>query len=216
MLLAGVLASAVRGAESARTTQRSANERQHAQVRKAAAATRPAAVYGIAFFGDSISVGYGASSRKHGYIARVSRWLRTRVKRVVATVNAKGGVPVAYWEYAPMPTKLKAAVVELGTNDVRLETPSARFAQAYRTLIGRIRVANPRAQILCLSVWPRRHRTRLEAVLNAEMRAVCPRTYVDITRFRRRWGIRSNDGFHPNDAGYRLIAQSVEARLKTR
>jgi lysophospholipase L1-like esterase len=113
-----------------------------------------------------------------------------------------------------MPKKLDAAIVELGTNDVRLGTPSAQFAQKYRTLIGRIRAANPNAQLLCLSVWPRRGGTSLEGVINARIRGVCPGAYVDITRLRNRWGIRSSDGFHPNDVGYRLIAQAVESKLK--
>src|SRR3954447_634845 len=34
--------------------------------------------YDIAFFGDSVSVGAGASKRKSGYVALVSRWLRAR------------------------------------------------------------------------------------------------------------------------------------------
>ena len=172
--------------------------------------------YGIAFFGDSVSVGSGASDRHHAYVARVSNWLEMRGKKVTATVNAKGGVTVAYWAYASMPKKLDAAVIELGTNDVRLGTPAAQFAQEYRTLVGRIRAANPNAQLLCLSVWPRREAASLEDVVNAQIRTVCPGGYVDITRVRNRWGIRSSDGFHPNDVGYRLIARAVESKLKPR
>jgi lysophospholipase L1-like esterase len=204
-----------------RTARHSVVAARHEQARKrpsrlaATAAARPAR-YGIAFFGDSVSVGSGASDRHHTYVARVSNWLEMRGKKVSATVNAEGGVAIAYWEYAPMPKKLDAVVVELGTNDVRLRTPSAQFAQEYRTLVGRIRAANPNAQLLCLSVWPRRGGTRLEGVINAQIREACPGAYVDITRFRNRWGIRSSDGFHPNDAGYRLIAQAVESKLKAR
>jgi lysophospholipase L1-like esterase len=172
-------------------------------------------MYGIAFFGDSVSVGAGASDWGHGYVARVSRWLHAHGKRVVQTVNAKGGVPVAYWAYAPMPTQLDAVVVELGTNDVRLGTPSAQFAQEYRTLTSRILAANPKAQLLCLSVWSRPGGARLERVINAQIRAVCPGTYVDLTGLRNRRYIRSGDGFHPNNAGYRLIARAVLSKLKT-
>jgi lysophospholipase L1-like esterase len=172
-----------------------------------------AAAYRIAFFGDSLSVGYGASDPHHGYVGRVSRWLRTRGKRVVATVNAKGGVTVGYWAYAPMPTQLDAAVVELGTNDVRLGTPSSQFRREYRTLTGRIAGATPNAQLLCLSVWPRRGGARVESAINAAIRAACPGTYVDITRLQHRAHVRSSDGFHPNDAGYLLIARAVEKRL---
>ena len=197
--------------KTARTARRSVVAARRKQARKVRA-TR----YGIAFFGDSVSVGSGASDRRHAYIARVSNWLEMRGKKVTATVNAKGGVTVGYWAYAPMPKKLDAAVVELGTNDVRLSTPSAQFAQEYRTLVGRIRAANPNAQLLCLSVWPRRGGTSLEGIVNAQIRKVCPGGYVDITRFRNRWGIRSSDGFHPNDVGYRLIARAVEAKLKAR
>ena len=171
--------------------------------------------YGIVFFGDSVSVGFGATIRDRGYVVRVSKWLRRHGKRVVATVNAKGGVPVGYWQYTPVPEKLRAAIVELGTNDVRLGTPPAQFSQQYRTLTSRIRASNPKAQLLCLSIWPRRAGASLERVVNAQIRAVCPGKYVDITRLRKRWGIRSSDGFHPNDAGYLLIARAVESRLRT-
>lgn len=178
-------------------------------------AAKRTAPYGIAFFGDSVSVGFGASDRGHGYVARVSSWLRTSGRRVVATVNAKGGVPVAYWEYAAIPKKLDAAVVELGTNDVRLGTSAVQFAREYRTLISRIRAANPKTHILCLSVWSRSRGTALERIINGQIRGVCPGGYVDITRLRNRWHIRSSDGFHPNDVGYLLIARAVESKLKT-
>jgi lysophospholipase L1-like esterase len=145
----------------------------------------------------------------------VSSWLRTRGRRVIATVNAKGGVPVAYWEHAPIPRKLNAAVVELGTNDVRLGTPSADFAQEYRTLTSRIRAANPKAQLLCLSVWSHREGASLDRLINAQIRLVCPGAYVDITSLRDRLHIRSRDGFHPNNVGYRLIARAVRSKLKT-
>ena len=53
-------------------------------------------------------------------------------------------------------------------------------------------------------------------MINARIRAVCPGTYVDITGLRDRRYIRSSDGFHPNDAGYSLIAKAVVSKLKTR
>jgi lysophospholipase L1-like esterase len=183
--------------------------------RKPAASKGPSQ-YRIAFFGDSVSVGYGSSDRRKTYVARVTRWLQARDRRVIETVDAKGGVPVAYWTYAQIPTPLDAAVVELGTNDVRLGTPLAQFARDYRTLTHRIRAAAPRARLLCLSIWSRLGWASLEREVNAQIRAVCPGTYVDITGFRARRHIRSSDGFHPNDRGYLLIARAVEAKLTMR
>jgi len=124
-------------------------------------------------------------------------------------------VPVAYWKDAPIPKNLDAAIIELGTNDVRFRTSSARFAREYRTLTGRIRAANPKVQVLCLSIWSHPRRSSLENVINAQIRAVCPGTYIDITRLRDLSHIRSYDGFHPSDLGYRLIARAIQSKLKT-
>ena len=184
--------------------------------RSSRVAPRRARPYRLAVFGDSVTVGYGSSGPGHGYVGRISRWLRKHGERVVTTVHGKGGVPVAYWLDARMPKRLDAAVVELGTNDVRLGTSPARFAWEYRTLTRRIRAASPGVRILCLSVWSHPEAARSDVVVNARIRAACPGTYVDITSLRRRRWIRSNDGFHPNNTGYRLIAQAVESKLKRR
>ena len=111
----------------------------------------------------------------------MSRWLHTHVRRVVETVHAKGGVPVGYWMDVTMPRRLDAAVVELGTNDVRLGTSAARFAEEYRTLTSRIRTANPKVQLLCLSIWSRVGGGSFESVINGQIQAACPGTYVDVT-----------------------------------
>src|SRR4051812_43711502 len=103
--------------------------------------------YRVAFFGDSLSVGFGASCPRRTYVARVTRWLRMHGKRVVQTVHAEGGAPVAYWQQVRMPRQLDAAVIELGTNGVRLRMPAAQFAHEYRTLTNRIHAATPNVQL---------------------------------------------------------------------
>jgi len=218
VVLACIGVGAIHLASSARAAPRSvvSPTPEHARGLSRVVVRKRRSRYDIAFFGDSVSVGAGASKRKSGYVAVLSRWLRTRGKTVVQTVRARGGVPVGYWVNAAIPRKLDAAIVELGTNDVRLGTSSSQFAREYRTLTSRIRAANPKVKLLCLSVWSHRGSpSPLDAAVNARIRAICPGTYVDITRFRDRPHTRSSDGFHPNDAGYRLIALAIQSKLKT-
>ena len=198
--------------EPARILYHAGGARTHGGVRQ----TKRRVPYRIAFFGDSVTVGFGASNRRTNYVSRVVSWLRARGNRVIESIHAKGGVPVAYWMDAPMPKRLNAAVVELGTNDVRLGTPAAQFAREYRTLTKRIRRADPKTQVLCLSVWPHVQRSSLDRTINAQIRAVCPGTYVDVTALRYHAHIRSVDGFHPNNLGYLLIARAVESKLNRR
>ena len=79
------------GLRSAPASPATTQELTRAQPPVEIVAERRTAVYRIAFFGDSVSVGFGASDRRHTYVAHVSSWLRRRVERVVDTVHGRAG-----------------------------------------------------------------------------------------------------------------------------
>jgi lysophospholipase L1-like esterase len=178
----------------------------------------------ILFVGDSLTVGYYASSASNTYPAIVSAQLG-RPGVLVAT----GGVTASHYAARTSYPKAAVVVVELGTNDFEHQTPIDAFDQAYEDVIAHVRAANPQARLVCVAVWNGSYSNAAwtpSATYDAKIRGDC--TGGKVANVAGAFDIASNRGpegtstafgqrdqFHPNDAGHQAIATSVLGALRS-
>jgi acyl-CoA thioesterase-1 len=158
--------------------------------------------------GDSITGGYYASVPDRAFTALLDDGNvdtvavpGARAFRVAAAVEEQ--VVDAY----------DVVVLEVGANDVGKST-MAEWRSGYRRLLDAVAASSPGADVVCLGPWnaPRPSR-RYEAVV----RELCAdATYLPLSDLYATPGLRgpagvetslgASDGFHPNDAGHRAMA----------
>jgi lysophospholipase L1-like esterase len=186
----------------------------------------PAPISTLVLFGDSITVGAGASTPEHAYAYRLAQALAAR-HRVVG--YARGGWTVAGRRSFAMPAFARGAwtlspdavVIALGTNDYSLGVPLARFESAYRAILV---LFDGVESVVC--VTPFRRSETDEATANpaglfprdyrAAVRAVCEaagRPVLDGFAALPSDAFLA-DGLHPNDAGHERIAEWLEEGLR--
>lgn len=176
----------------------------------------------IVFAGDSLTYGLYASSEDRGYrelvVAELSRTVAVQQSRGGQTGNTAGAVADSITA-APDTTDIVLAV---GTNDV-WKTPPETFASDYDDLMQVTHGRAPDARLVCLGVWQNADGAR---AYDAVVRSQCDDAegvFVPITDLfddpanrgpagRVVFGGVSDD-FHPNDAGYRSIADRILAVL---
>lgn len=168
--------------------------------------------------GDSLSGGYYASDREHGFVAAVTRTLGSAkvyvAERAHQTLSRVSDI-------AEVPAGVDIAIIELGTNDVGIPTPDAEFAASYEALVKRVIAASPDVKLVCLGTW-----TGWGWTQDQTIRSACEAvggTYVhlrdlfDIETLRGPAGrdtfLGDSDDFHPNDAGHAAIASRITAAL---
>jgi lysophospholipase L1-like esterase len=184
----------------------------------AAAATASAAraPLRIAFVGDSITTGTGASTPVRSYralvVARIAKKEPVRAKML-----AKGGVSIDYYKPAQMPAGQDVVVLELGTNPLGAE-PIPRavadygpgFDTEYQALVAAIHQRSPTAKLVCLSIWRPVTRPGSIAAFNAIVKRDCTDgAYVNITPIGQKKANLGPDAFHPGDPGHRAIASAI-------
>ncbi len=192
----------------------------------AAAAERPVRIVTL---GDSLALGQGASEPRGGFVFRA--YLAVRARRPGSRIDsyAIGGSTAAdvLRLQAPRLAHVHADVVIVcvGGNDVVRRVDARTFARTYARLVGRVRVLQPRAAIVCCGVpdvgmsplftgFERAAVALLSRADDDAVRAAASRygaSFVDlfaatehpqgdVSRFL------SEDRFHPSDAGYRQLA----------
>lgn len=180
----------------------------------------------VMFIGDSLLGGLYASQESATWSAHVISTLESELG--IETVQAPRkdlppGTPTSTssFDLSRIPGDLGLAVVELGTNDAGDSVPLDIFAKQYSLILDRIRSTSPNSYLLCLSPWqPSADYTTIIVSACTER----PRTsYVDISKFFDAPGMRGpagqttpfgiSDDFHPNDAGHRAIADTVNQAL---
>jgi lysophospholipase L1-like esterase len=195
-------------------------------------AARPA--FHPTFVGDSIALGFAASSVKEAFPEQLeSAW---RVKGTIVAIPGSTASPKGS-PYGPsilgyvgrIPADSSDVFVEEGTNDLGFST-NAQFLKDYTDLIGRIRSRAPDALVWCLGPWQDPGTINAaggSAVgFDAIIQHACGGNFIDIDRFYNGAGgqptrgpagaptpLGPADGFHPNDLGNSLIASAIATAL---
>ena len=183
-----------------------------------------ASVRPILFVGDSLTVGYYASSPSKTYPALVAGALGRPAIEI-----ATGGVTASHYAARTSFPKAAVVVVELGTNDFEHQTPVGAFDRAYEQVIAHVRRVNPTAKLVCVAVWNGDYSNPAwapSATYDAKIRGDCTGGKVanvggafDVAADRGPAGTSSafglRDQFHPNDAGHQAIATAVLGALRS-
>jgi lysophospholipase L1-like esterase len=171
--------------------------------------------------GDSLAASFFATTEQDGFaylvqdeIGPVEVSTTTRAHQTLSTV---AGV-------TEVPAEVEVAIIELGTNDVGIETPIHSFDAQYAALTRDIRAKSPDARIVCIGTWTG-WGDPYDQAIEDECLAVGG-DYVDMAPLfvdpanrgpvGRPTFVGAGDDFHPNDTGHRAVADAVLAVLLSR
>ncbi|MBC7633542.1 SGNH/GDSL hydrolase family protein [Aeromicrobium sp.] len=177
----------------------------------------------VLFVGDSLTGAYFASVEENGFQSEVIRALTDSGGHVEAIGASRAGASLTtVASITDVPSGLHLAVVELGTNDVGARTSLINFRVQYAKLLERIRLTSPAAALVCLGVW--QTSGSYDVIIEDE----CIRArgaYRGLRDLYTKTSLHAAagsptfqgpaDGFHPNDAGHRAIADRVLKALTT-
>ena len=219
ILAAGLVSAATIGGIRAVENARDADE-----VR----VTRPAeGPLRVLFVGDSITYGLSAEDQDRGYRPLMVDALSAggpveelRANRVGADTGTVSGILNA-------PTGVDLAIIELGTNDVVEKTTIPQFRANYGSLLERIRHESPGAPLLCVGTWGSEGGADGSDAYNAVIDDECDDrggTFASLYGLYPEEANRgpagrdvfggTSDNFHPNDRGYRAIADLLLGRIR--
>ncbi|WP_159610499.1 SGNH/GDSL hydrolase family protein [Glutamicibacter sp. JC586] len=175
----------------------------------------------VLFAGDSLTVGRDADKLPQSFRELVAGELRAEGTSSVTTI-AKSGARLNYIAQSKkLPSDLDLAIVELGTNDIRWQTPIKEFKIQYQKYLAKINASSPEVKLICLGVW-HDPKAKITQSLDLVIKSVCLEhsgSYVQISDLfarasnrgpagRATWNVKS-DAFHPNNAGHQAIAAKL-------
>lgn len=169
--------------------------------------------------GDSLAAAFFATTEEEGFahlvqdaIGPVEVSTTARAHQTLATVAGVTDVP----------SEVEVAVIELGTNDVGMQTPLERFREQYEGLTRAIRTESPEARMVCIGTWTG-WGDSYDHVIEDACTAV-DGAYIDAQPLfndaanrgpaGRATFVGTGDDFHPNNAGHRAVADAVLAVLR--
>jgi lysophospholipase L1-like esterase len=177
----------------------------------------------VAFVGDAISVGVGASTREKSWVPAVVGALGAKSEPSVSAIPGARTARLAAGISVPSDARL--VIIEAGTDDSgATKTPIADFRKNYAALISKVRTAAPDAAILCLGVWQKAaDASAYDRIIQSECEQA-DGTFRVLHDIYDGAGTRGpagrpiftkgtkSDAILPNDEGYRRIAaRAVEA-----
>jgi acyl-CoA thioesterase-1 len=181
--------------------------------------TRPeAAPLKAVFAGDSLTYGLFASSEAAGYRPQVVAALSTSGP-VEASRGGQVGNKIADVSASiTFPADTNLIVLALGTNDV-WKTDAKVAKEQYTSLVEKARTSAPDAALVCLGVWSNKDGARNYDPAIKQPCLAAGGIFLPITDLfeketnRGPAGVQAfggaSDTFHPNDAGYKAIADRL-------
>ncbi len=187
----------------------------------------------LVVFGDSISVGAGASGSFHAppyqppYVGLVVEGLRARYGYDVTLKNPSEGGQDTTWAVTTAPKiadeNPDLVIIAFGMNDVGRAIPMAAYAQNIQKAMDIIRQKRPDVEFLLLSTmtgnteWNLMHPELFTEYREALSKMVGPgvaladvtSVWQDMMKTKKFLDITGNGLNHPNDFGYRVYAQVI-------
>ncbi len=180
----------------------------------------------VLFAGDSITYGLSAEHRDLGYRPLMVDALSAGGPVTELRANKAGADTGVVSGILNAPANLDLAIIELGTNDVVEKTPLPRFEAVYGALLDRIRHESPAVPLLCVGTWGSEGGADGSDAYNAVIEDECGERGGAFVSLFGLYPVEANrgpagrdvfggtsDNFHPNDRGYRAIAELLLARI---
>ena len=180
----------------------------------------------VLFVGDSISYGLNAERQDLGFRPLMVDALSAGGPVQEFHKNRAGATTRSVSRLLNVPKNLDLAVVELGTNDVVDQTAPDDFAGSYRSLLLRVHTESPGVPLLCVGTWGSAGGSDGSDTYNAVIEEECARQGGAFVSLYGLYPIAANRGpagrdvfggtsdrFHPNDTGYRAIADLLLGRI---
>jgi lysophospholipase L1-like esterase len=172
----------------------------------------------VVFAGDSLTYGLFASTESAGYRPQLVQAWSASGPVDASRGGQTGNTVKTVTDSITFPATTTLAVLELGTNDLG-KTPFDQLQSDYQALVTKVKTSAPHAMILCLGAW-----TNIDGDRNNDQAIERPCVqgggiYVPLWRLfddptdrgpsgRQAFG-GTGDNFHPNDKGYKAIADLV-------
>lgn len=182
------------------------------------AAGEPAEVV-VLFVGDSLTAGYGVALEEAYPALLEERWKRRGLKAVARNAGVSGATSAGVlenigWSLTP---DVAAVVVAVGANDGLRGLDPAQMEKNIDAVLARVEAAGARAVLAGMRLPPNYgadYASRFEAVYPrlARRRGV-PLIAFLLEGVAGLKEMNQPDGIHPNAAGHRRIAQTVDAAL---
>jgi acyl-CoA thioesterase I len=178
----------------------------------------------ILFFGDSLTAGYGlADAASQAFPARIQQKI-TAANLPYRVVNAglsgettAGGLRRIDWI---LRAPVDICVLELGANDGLRGLPPAMAVKNLQAIIDKLRAKNPSVQLVIVGMqMPTSMGLDYARAFSAIFPALAEVNHAVLIPFLLE-GVGGNpelnqsDGIHPNEAGHRLVAETVWRNLQ--
>ncbi|WP_165839611.1 SGNH/GDSL hydrolase family protein [Rhodococcus sp. Eu-32] len=180
----------------------------------------------VLFTGDSLTYGLYASTQDKGFRGVMVNELSKQGPVEAAASERSGAGAGVVASIVDVPDNLDLAIVELGTNDVGGQTPIPDFTATYGALLDKIRAKTPGVPLICVGTWGSAGGGFGSDPYNNVIEEQCTQRdgkFVTMYKLYPREDYRGpaglekfggiSDDFHPNDEGYRAIADTLLKRI---